>query len=379
MVLGLPTVLKGCLSCFGGRLPGDATRPHRVAARRANRGATEHAGGARTRQAGHRKSPINVREPLAPRGGKNQPTPKEATEEDRDPIIRIIRESASAEQSDEDTLLPFVLTESSRCQTLLELVELDVEGFLQDPDDPKGKKAVEEPRPSSPGCSLMEAGESSSAPPSQPEAYCSICMEPKFSFECFSMKGCTHVYCSACVSQYVAAKIQDNMASIGCPDLGCKDGVLEPEMCRLILPQDVFDRWGSMLCEAVILRSMKFYCPYKDCSALLIDEGGDDGKPITMSECPHCCRLLCVQCKVPWHTGINCGKYRELGADEREREDLMLRQVAEKSKWQRCPKCKFYVERTEGCMFIKCRCGFKFCYGCAKEMKISHYCSKCKC
>ncbi|MCL7037257.1 hypothetical protein MKW94_015340 [Papaver nudicaule] len=202
---------------------------------------------------------------------------------------------------------------------------------------------------------------------------CEICVETKMKNEAFQIKGCRHSFCSECMVRYVASKIQENVTTIGCPEMNCH-GVLEPEFCQSILPPEVFDRWGKALCEALILGVQKFYCPFKDCSAPLLDEGGGG---ISQSECPHCRRLFCAQCKVPWHPGIVCAEFQKLNVDERGREDIMLMEAAKKNKWQRCPKCKFYVERTEGCLFIKCRCGHAFCYNCGAPLK-DHYCTACK-
>lgn len=262
------------------------------------------------------------------------------------------------------------------------LLQFAIHGSLSnhglDADDPKGKKVMKE-------CIVVmevvevpdiEVGESSQSSQKKPEDYCSICMEPKFRYECLDIKGCSHYYCASCVGQYVEAKVEENVSSIRCPDPSCKDGFLDPEMCQKIVKPNVFDRWGSALCEAMI-GSMKFYCPFKDCSALLLDEeGGSDGQ-ITQAECPHCCRLFCARCKVPWHS-MSCEEYQKLGVDERDREDLMLREMAKSCQWQRCPICKFYVERISGCMFMTCRCGNKFCYGCGTTVTIDHYCTKCK-
>lgn len=33
----------------------------------------------------------------------------------------------------------------------------------------------------------------------------------------------------------------------------------------------------------------------------------------------------------------------------------MLKKLADQMKWMRCPKCKFYVHKVDGCMFVKCR------------------------
>jgi len=58
---------------------------------------------------------------------------------------------------------------------------------------------------------------------------------------------------------------------------------------------------------------------------------------------------------VPWHDGIKCKAFRNLGDDEKGEDDLTLKKLADKKKWQRCPKCKMYVSRRSGCLLIKCR------------------------
>ncbi|XP_017699634.2 probable E3 ubiquitin-protein ligase RNF144A [Phoenix dactylifera] len=257
----------------------------------------------------------------------------------------------------------------------ISFIDLDGFGALEhDLDDPRGRLSKRRRFEENP---VPEVGESSAAPPTEPKLYCSICMQDYLDFESFSMRGCSHLYCASCVSQYVAAKVEENEVLIGCPDPSCKTGYLELDMCQLILPPKVIDQWASRLCEE-ILEPMRFYCPYKDCSALLIHEGGINGEVIRESECPHCYRLFCAQCKAPWHSNITCEAYQQLGEDEKGREDLMLMEMAKNQHWQRCPKCKFFVERTEGCNFMRCRCGNTFCYRCAGPMNSDHYCLKCR-
>ncbi|PRQ47105.1 putative IBR domain, E3 ubiquitin ligase RBR family [Rosa chinensis] len=111
------------------------------------------------------------------------------------------------------------------------------------------------------------------------------------------------------------------------------------------------------MCEAVILGSQKFYCPFKDCSAMLIDDGAE---VVRDSECPNCNRMFCAQCKVPWHAGIECAEFKKLKNDEKGNEDIMLRNLAQKNQWRRCPKSRFYVEKLIGCDTMRCRCAQKF-------------------
>ncbi|CAH9137934.1 unnamed protein product, partial [Cuscuta epithymum] len=200
---------------------------------------------------------------------------------------------------------------------------------------------------------------------------CQICFDEKQMSKNFRVMGCNHSYCSDCISKYVASKLEENISLINCPNPGCK-GSLEPPHCASILPRKVFDRWGDALCEALLSASEKFYCPFKDCSALLLD----DNQNVVHSKCPECRRLFCARCKVPWHSNIACSEFQKLHKDEREREDIQLMNLAIGKQWKRCPKCRAYVERSAGCAFMICRCRCKFCYVCGARTK-DHFCRNC--
>lgn len=223
------------------------------------------------------------------------------------------------------------------------------------------------------GFSVTEPGETSISEP-DPSFVCEICAETRAGGDLFRIKGCSHAYCNDCVTRYVASKLDDNVTRIDCPVSGC-GGVLEPEYCRSILPPEVFDRWGNALCEALISQAERFYCPFRDCSALLIQ---DEGAVVRESECPYCRRSFCAQCRVPWHAGVECQVFQGLNEGERGSDDIMLMKLAEKKHWRRCPNCSFYVQKISGCPFVRCRCGVEFCYRCGAQAVTSHYCTKCR-
>ncbi|KAE9595870.1 putative aminoacyltransferase, E1 ubiquitin-activating enzyme [Lupinus albus] len=181
--------------------------------------------------------------------------------------------------------------------------------------------------------------------------FCTICMDSKPAEEIFRSQNCSHTFCGYCITKYVAAKIQENISMVKCPDPKCR-GVLDPQSCRSIIPKDVFDRWEDALCDNLVLGSQKFYCPFKDCSAMLIDDGM---KNVTSSECPHCNRMFCAQCKVSWHAGLDCSEFQNLKDGVQKKEDIMVLELAMNNRWRRCSKCKFFVEKNEGCAHISCR------------------------
>ncbi|KAK4780396.1 hypothetical protein SAY87_016502 [Trapa incisa] len=226
---------------------------------------------------------------------------------------------------------------------------------------------MEHCHPKTQGSNLDEGAGSSSTRDGH-NGFCGICLEKKQMTEMIRVnKICSHSFCSNCISNHVRIRVAGNQATIPCLEFQCEHSV-EFQSCMGILPRDVLDAWDRNLCEALILDAHKFYCPFRDCSAMLVN----DSEMLFECECPHCNRLFCAQCLVPWHSGVSCKEFQELSEDERESQDLMLMILAQEQKWARCPKCKFYVEKTMGCQHMTCRCGYEFCYGCGSQWSQSH-------
>ncbi|KAF7083466.1 hypothetical protein CFC21_087254 [Triticum aestivum] len=196
---------------------------------------------------------------------------------------------------------------------------------------------------------------------------CSICMEPMAPSEAHrGGSACAHAFCGACLTGHVRAKLESGRAgAVGCLDAACA-GKLDPELCRAALPRDLFERWCAALCESMFAGARRTYCPFPDCSEMMVADG--DGDTVTQSECQVCRRLFCAQCRVPWHAGVDCAAYRHR---DTAREDAMLMEMAAGRKWRRCSKCQFFVEKTDGCLHITCRCGYQFCYGCGSQWATS--------
>ncbi|XP_051113748.1 E3 ubiquitin-protein ligase RSL1-like [Andrographis paniculata] len=151
---------------------------------------------------------------------------------------------------------------------------------------------------------------------------CKICTEEKPTSSSFRLLMCNHSYCSNCIVSYVVIKLDSRVAAINCPEIGCA-GVLKPHHCQSILPKQVFDRW----CDA----------------------------QRRMSE-----------------------QIQRFNGDASCNDDVKLLNLARLKKWMRCPNCRFFVEKSGGCLSIKCRCGDTFCYNCGASMVMDHYCTSCK-
>ncbi|CAN8259389.1 unnamed protein product [Cochlearia groenlandica] len=203
---------------------------------------------------------------------------------------------------------------------------------------------------------------------------CMICMDEKPISDIFiGTTSCTHSYCTDCTIRYVANKIKENSSKIKCPDVDCTR-MIEPYTCRDLIPREVFERWEKILCESLIHSMDKCYCPFKDCSEVMVLDGGGD---VAQTECPSCHRMFCAKCKVTWHAGIGCEEFKMFGNSKKKKsdeEDDMLIKMAKSKQWRKCPSCMYFVEKVDGCLHINCRCGFQFCYGCGTAWSSHHSC-----
>lgn len=204
------------------------------------------------------------------------------------------------------------------------------------------------------------------------QIFCGICMEAKESWEMFKNDTCDHSFCYECTSHHIVAKIQDNLKIIGCPGADCK-ATLDFNICRMMIPKDVLAKWDEFLCQSLIPNSQKLFCPFRDCSAMLIH---DSGEVIEKIKCPACRRSFCAQCHVPWHSEFKCKEFQKLNAKKGGKDDGLFKLLAKKKSWQKCPSCKMHVEKIDGCIHITCRCSYEFCYKCGSKWTSSHVCKK---
>ena len=137
-----------------------------------------------------------------------------------------------------------------------------------------------------------------------------------------------------------------------CPDPECSVE-LKPEHLQSILPKKVVVDRESAIYESSIVLRQKIYCPYKNCSLLLVNDGLEG---VTSCECPSCHRLFCAQCEVPWHADMKCREFQKSKKVLGEKQlDKKLVHLDKSEMWQKCPRCSIHVEKTLGCDFITSR------------------------
>ncbi|KEH34164.1 zinc finger, C3HC4 type (RING finger) protein [Medicago truncatula] len=180
---------------------------------------------------------------------------------------------------------------------------------------------------------------------------CGICFDLKTDSDMFKRKSCNHLFCVECISKYVVSQINNNVVKVTCPTPNCFVK-FEPRHLKHILPREFIDRWELAVYESKIALDQKTYCPFKNCSVLLVNDN-NRGVVLTSCECPSCHRLFCAQCKVPWHAEMNCQEFQDLKRPKKEQDlDDKFLELANRKKWQRCPNCSIYVKRSDGCVNV---------------------------
>lgn len=166
---------------------------------------------------------------------------------------------------------------------------------------------------------------------------CSVCVSPFPVFET-ALLPCEHQYCLSCLRQHLRASLTGQTA-------------FPPSCCgqpmSLSAAADVF--------TAKELEAWAF--------KMAVHQGGMGGNTLTCSgrTCgaallPGCVKDnvgLCVSCGT--RTCALCGRGEHDGVCPRDEDTESLYKAAEKSGWQRCPRCGNMVELKSGCYHITCR------------------------
>jgi E3 ubiquitin-protein ligase RNF144 len=154
---------------------------------------------------------------------------------------------------------------------------------------------------------------------------CGICFDLKTDSDMFKTRNsnslvfkrssncCNYLFCLDCICKYVTFQVNNNLVNyVTCPSPNCFVELKQKHL-QHILPKQVIVQWESLICESSrsILFKLKTYC---------------------------------------WKL------YQDFKLDKQ------FLKLAKREKWQRCPQCYFYVTKSDGCNYIRCRCGCDICY-----------------
>ena len=104
----------------------------------------------------------------------------------------------------------------------------------------------------------------------------------------------------------------------------------------------------------------KQLCPFPDCESYAIKI-----KKSKYVKCIQNKHEFCFICLKDWHDNTPC-KDSSLSNS--------LNVLENENKVKRCPKCKFFIEKGEGCNHMTCfNCRYQFCWLCMGEYTSNHF------
>ncbi|KAJ7535039.1 hypothetical protein O6H91_12G015900 [Diphasiastrum complanatum] len=199
--------------------------------------------------------------------------------------------------------------------------------------------------------------------------FCRICMEEKPATLFFNAEGCHHRFCNVCISNHAEACCRRGDLFITCPFYMICDNILTPNECSLLLSSNSLRILTTRQIEAAIPETERLYCPYPDCSSLMLKPECDISErsisytnAVGCVECEACHRTFCMECMVPWHGDLTCAEYQDQPVTPGAFGDNKLLQLADRQNWQRCGKCARVIELMSGCNRIICLCGNQIYY-----------------
>nr|XP_036860477.1 E3 ubiquitin-protein ligase RNF144A-like [Manis javanica] len=120
----------------------------------------------------------------------------------------------------------------------------------------------------------------------------------------------------------------------------------------------------------VLLDPCRTWCPASTCQAVCqLQEMGLQTPQLV--QCKACDLEFCSACRASWHPGQGCTETMPItflpgetsSAFKLEEDDAPIK---------RCPKCKVYIERDEGCAQMMCKnCKHAFCWYCLESLDVS--------
>lgn len=192
---------------------------------------------------------------------------------------------------------------------------------------------------------------------------CEICISKILSQDYFLMEKCGHMYHKNCVTAYLQNEVNSRKFPLICPHPKCKSELLPVEIGFLLDPESK-RKWEDYTFKMVIESNPADYsfCPTPNCQYVFVWDASKDTNDFN---CPQCKQRYCLNCRCQYHAGQTCKEYqisKKFTAD-----DQMFVKFVKGMKFKKCPKCKFWVEKNEGCNHMTCRCKKEFCYVCGGD------------
>ena len=190
---------------------------------------------------------------------------------------------------------------------------------------------------------------------------CGICFENRFRATKIN-PACLKKFHWGCVKAYISVCLDSLDIPIRCPSMDCTH-LLDETTLASILPKEMMSIYLKKARKlGAIQNPDKFvYCSTPNCEHVFsVPEESTE----TKRDCPSCSKSTCLRCKIPFHIGLTCDEYINYTPEDHE-----VCRLFEDQKWKKCDKCRFWIEKNQGCNHMTCKCGHQFCYVCSSTWK----------
>ncbi|KZP14859.1 hypothetical protein FIBSPDRAFT_959303 [Athelia psychrophila] len=188
------------------------------------------------------------------------------------------------------------------------------------------------------------------------EAVCPIC------YDAVTLPinlGCGHAYCSACIRHFLTSASTFPLVCMG-----------DEDRCHVPIPIPVFQRFLPIqqftnLLETAFITHIDHhpqdfkYCTTPDCRQVYRCTTSDTASII---HCPSCLSSVCSACHEEGHEGMTCAERKQ--NNDPEEQERLNDELATQSGFKKCPQCTVWIEKTEGCNHMSCKCGAHICWVC---------------
>lgn len=172
---------------------------------------------------------------------------------------------------------------------------------------------------------------------------------------------CEHISCDDCWFKYLSCCIDETKVSnIKCFGYKCNTDLTEEFISSKIQNKSLFTKYKKFKLKNEIMRSSnKKFCPFPDCDSYIERNEGDDKYVICKYGHKSC--YICLQ---DWHGTKECEEELDKNFQIWKRDKVL----------KRCPKCRFYIEKEDGCNHMTCgECKYQWCWICEGEYTENHY------
>ncbi|KAM7174090.1 E3 ubiquitin-protein ligase RNF144A isoform 1-T1 [Macrochelys suwanniensis] len=203
-----------------------------------------------------------------------------------------------------------------------------------------------------------------------PLVSCKLCLGEYPVEQMTTIAQCQCIFCTLCLKQYVELLIKEGLeTAISCPDASCpKRGHLQENEIECMVASEIMQRYKKLQFEReVLLDPCRTWCPSSACQAVCqLQESGPQNPQLV--QCKACDIEFCSSCKSNWHPGQGCQENMPITFLPGETSS-MYKMEDDDAPIKRCPKCKVYIERDEGCAQMMCKnCKHAFCWYCLESL-----------